>query len=102
VTLVEDNDMVETLATDGTDQAFRVQILPGRMRRTYDLLDAHARYTPLECLAINAIPIANQEARSLVEGESFNNLLRGPLRCWMGRDVEENNMSSILAKHNAR
>ncbi len=45
MTLVEDNDMIETLATDGTDQAFRVRILPGQTRRTYDLLDAHARYT---------------------------------------------------------
>ena len=33
VPLVEDQDMVEALSTDGADQPFTIRILPGRVRR---------------------------------------------------------------------
>jgi hypothetical protein len=40
--LAEDDDVVETLAADRADQALDEGVLPGRVRRAQDLLDAHA------------------------------------------------------------
>jgi hypothetical protein len=45
-TVVPDNHMVETLAPEGTDQAFGERILPGRVGRGDDFLDAEGTCGP--------------------------------------------------------
>jgi len=53
----------------------------------------------LEELTVDRVTIAKQEALSLIEWERFNDLLRGPLRGRMSGDVEVNDMSSIMTRH---
>ena len=62
--LVEDHDVVETFATDRTDHALDVRVLPGRSRRRDHFRDVH-RFDPVaEIRAIRRIAIAHQIARS--------------------------------------
>mgnify|MGYP001316271412 CR=1 FL=1 len=94
--------VVETLAPDRTDQAFAIRILPGGARCDHDFLDAHVGDPFMEALAADSVTITNQESRHFVEWKSFDDLLRGPLRRRMSGDVEVNNMSSIMTKHDER
>ena len=41
VTLIEDDDVIETFAADRADDALDIGVLPGRSRRSDDLLDCH-------------------------------------------------------------
>jgi len=52
VTLVEDDDVIETFAADRADDAFDVGILPWRSRCGDDLLDRHRLNTIAEDLPI--------------------------------------------------
>ena len=52
VTLVEDDDVIETFAADRVDDALDVGILPWRSRCSDDLLDRHRLNTIAEDLSI--------------------------------------------------
>lgn len=51
--IIQDDDMVETLTTDRTDEAFAIRILPGRARCDEHLLDAHDCDARTECAAVD-------------------------------------------------
>lgn len=51
VRLVEDDDVIEALASNRADHTFDVRILPGTRRRGDNLGDAYAGQTPLERVA---------------------------------------------------
>jgi hypothetical protein len=42
VPLVEDDDVIQTLASDGADEALRKGVLPWAVRRRQDFTDPHA------------------------------------------------------------
>ena len=42
VLLAEDDDVIQTLAPDGADEALREGVLPWAVRRHHDLTDPHA------------------------------------------------------------
>ena len=48
VALAEDNDMVEHLTPERTDEPLRVSVLPGRPGRALELADAEMIHTPIE------------------------------------------------------
>jgi hypothetical protein len=56
--LAEHDDAVQTFSADGSDQAFHIRILPGRLRRDYDLFDAHVSDAlpdaSMTCWAVNS------------------------------------------------
>jgi hypothetical protein len=52
VTLIEDDDVIETFATDRTDDALDIGVLSRRSRRGDDLLDGHRLDTIAKGLAI--------------------------------------------------
>ena len=52
VMLIEDDDVIETFAADGADDAFDIGVLPRRSRRGDDLLDSHRLNTIAEGLTI--------------------------------------------------
>lgn len=76
--LVEYDDMVDTLSTDRTDQAFHIRVLPGRAIGDDDLLDAHVLDAIAKVLAVNCVSVTNQKARRFVEREGFHGLLGCP------------------------
>jgi hypothetical protein len=44
VPFAEDDDVIQTLAPDGADEALREGVLPGAVRRRQDFTNAHVRY----------------------------------------------------------
>ena len=99
MSFVEDDDMIEVLAADGSDKAFAVRILPGRPWRTHDFFDVHVVDAISKDRTVDGITITNQKSRHLIEWERFNDLLRGPLRRRMSGDVEVDEVTSIMTEH---
>ena len=57
--LVKDNDVVQALSTERSDNPFAVRILPRTPRCGDDFFDIEAAHTPTELLAVDAVAIAN-------------------------------------------
>ena len=76
--LVEDHDVIQTLATDRTDHALDASVLPRRAWGRDDFRDPHRSDSPAEVLAIRGVTVAQQIARSSVPRECFGYLARGP------------------------
>ena len=85
---VENDDVVQALSTNRSDQTLDVWILSGRSPSGDNLLDAHVGYTVLELASVDAISITNQESRRCVIGKRLDNLLGRPLSRWMDVDAE--------------
>ena len=63
VSLVEDDDVVEEFASDGTDHELGEGILPGRARRGENLGDADALRPSSKFASGEAVVVAEEEAR---------------------------------------
>ena len=63
VALIKNNHVVEELAADGTDHALGKGILPRRARCGENLGDAHVLDPFSKLGAVDAVPIAEEEAR---------------------------------------
>ncbi len=68
---VEDDHVVKALPPDGADDPLDVRILPGRARRSENLLDSQSMNGSVEVISAYAIPIANQKTRGSVPGVGF-------------------------------
>lgn len=82
VPFVENDDMIEALSTDGTDQPLNEWILPRRPIGDDDFLDAHMLDPPAEESAVDGVAIADQESRSMILGKTPRRLVEpstGPL-----------------------
>jgi hypothetical protein len=69
VSLAEHDDMVEALASDRTDQAFRVSILTRRSRCRRPITDTHAFEAPVDDVTIDSVPVSDQVAWSVSPGK---------------------------------
>src|SRR5215831_8051622 len=98
-TLVPDDDVIQTLAANGSDQPLHKWILPGRSRcRNYGLC-AHALDRCTNFSPENRISIADQTARRFIPGKSFSKLLHGPLLRRVFRYVPVQYASTIVRQH---
>ena len=95
----EDDNVVEALAANGTDQPFHERILPGRVRGRQDFLDAQALQLVPELASVTGIVVANEEAQSGIPGEGLDNLLVGPFRGGMAGDVEMDNAAAVMTEN---
>jgi hypothetical protein len=86
--LVEDNDMIETLAPKSSNQPFDISSLPGRAGSRKNFLDSHGLHLLDEIAPEDAVAIAQQIARCCVPRERFPQLLHSPLCCRMSRNAE--------------
>ena len=95
----EDDHVVQTLSADRTNQPLDIRILPGTSRSDSDLLDVHRCCTIPKRLAVDPVPVAQQEPGSRFPREGFADLLCRPLRRGMGGNVEMQNPASIVGQH---
>src|SRR5215831_19095238 len=86
--VIEDDHMIQTLATNASDHPLHVAILPRTPWRYADLLDAHGFDSRPERFAVDSVPISNHKTRSAVFGKCFDDLLCSPNRCRMLGDME--------------
>jgi hypothetical protein len=76
----EDQDMIQTVATEGPDQALSIRVLPGRPRCDRAVANPHRPNSIRECLPKGAIIVAHQIGRCRAPRECLHDLLRQPLR----------------------
>lgn len=74
----KNDDMIQALSPNGTNDAFGVRVLPRRTTSGKNLLNAKSLSSLRELLSVNHIAIVEQVLRLLVHATSLNQLLRGP------------------------
>ena len=92
MSLVEDQHMVETLGSRRLYPPLRNRVRSGGPERRSQLLDAETPQAVIECHAIAAITLVNQEPRwPSIPGAALHHLLGRPLRRqkWRHRNVQD-------------
>jgi hypothetical protein len=79
VPVAEHNDMVKAIPPDRTDEPLRTSVLPWRPRRNRPIPYAHCSKTPDQCIAIDAISIANDISWRLLPAVCLGELTGNPL-----------------------
>ena len=94
VSLVQNDQVVETLAMDRSNQPFNIRAFQRRAIRDHYLLDTHVLDSLLEEATVYAVAV---EPRGGVIGKRFDDLLSRPLGRRMRRDVELDDQRSIAS-----
>lgn len=98
---VKDDDVVQALPANGSDDSFDISTLPWRARRGQDLVDTHGRDLMDEILSKDPIAIAQQIAGRGIPGESLSELLDSPFRYGMrGHGKVENSAPVVCQRQN--
>src|ERR1700675_639986 len=95
--LAQDNEMVNTLAPDRSDQPFGKAILPRRGWCSRLVPDAHGAQSACDNGAVDPIPIANEVLRGIIPRKCLRYLTRNPfcrrVCCdvdpWRGQDGQD-------------
>src|SRR5260370_18358567 len=90
--------MVQAFPPNGTNDSFNISPLPWRAGRPKNFFDVHDFDLLAEFESVNTIPIAQQIFRRGIERKSLHDLLSGPFRCRMSRDVEMHNASTVMTE----
>jgi hypothetical protein len=78
VSLIEHDDVIQTVPAYVTDNAFDKWILPRRARRRKHLLDTQALDPSLNSVTIVATAVTQQIARRAIKWKRFHDLLGRP------------------------
>jgi hypothetical protein len=97
--LVQHNDVIEALASEGANHALNERILPGTTRRRQHFFDAHLLHGTPRVRSVNRITIPDDEARRGVPRPRFAELLAGSRRRRVRRDIHVDNAASIVRQH---
>src|ERR1700730_4309926 len=97
---VQNDEMIEAIVAQGSDQPLHEPVLPWTARCTKALFDPHALAPPLKCAAVDRIAITKEVLRRAVPGEGFDDLLARPLSRRILGNVEVQNFPSRMCKHN--
>src|ERR1700741_514829 len=93
--LAEDNDVVQTLAPDRSDQPFGKAILPRRGWCGRLVPDAHGAHAARDDAAIDPVAIADQVARGLIPRKWLHYLTCNPFRRRICCDVDPGEVSAV-------
>ena len=69
VTFAQYDEVIETLSPDGTNHSLGIRILPWRVRCGRNVLNLERRNLAPECLAIDRIPITDEETGGTIINE---------------------------------
>src|ERR1700674_1987386 len=93
--LAQNNDVVQTLAPDRSDQTFDKAVLPRRGRCNWLISDTHGTQSARDDSAVDSIPISDQIARSALPRKRRGHLSCNPLRRRVGFDADPDEICSI-------
>jgi hypothetical protein len=79
---IDDDNVVQALASNAADHTFDVAILPRTPRRSPNFLNAHSFNSCREGITIDSISIPNQISRRTVLRKRLNDLLCSPDSGW--------------------
>src|SRR2546425_12670999 len=97
--LAQDQNAVQTLASDGADEPFREGALPRALRSREDVTDPHALHALLKYVAVDAVALAKEIPQCAVIGESRHDLLGGPVGGGALGHVEVDDASPMVNQH---
>src|SRR5215831_16683151 len=80
--------MIDTLASDRSDQSFGETVLPRRSWRDRFVADAHGSQSASDGRAVDLIAITDQVARGIIPRECLRDLARNPFCRRMSCDVD--------------
>ena len=99
VVLVQDNQVVQTLPTNGADQSLDIRILPWRLGCGENFSQPHGLGSSTEVGAVDAISVMEQILRLIpVSWERFAKLLHGPLSGRMVGDIKMKDAPAIMTE----
>ena len=93
--LAQDDEVIHSLAPDGSDQPFGKAILPRRGLCSGLVPDAHGAQSACENGALDSIPIPDEITRGIIPRKCLCYLLRNPFRRRICRDVDEDEISAV-------
>jgi len=93
--LAQNDDVIQTLTPDRSDQPFSKAILPRRGWCNRFVPNAHRPQSACYDRTVDAIPVADHVVRGFIPGECFCDLTRNPFRGRMCRDVDPDEASAI-------
>ena len=96
----DNDDMIQALASDRTDQALGERVLPGAVRRREDFLYAHALHPVPKVLAVDPVTVAQEIGGRGVIRERFYHLLGGPVSGGMLGHVEVDDAAAMVGEQN--
>src|SRR3989442_8107100 len=99
VAFAEDENVIETLASDRADEPFHEKILPGAVRRRNDFLDLHALHSVPKLVAVDVVTIAEETGRRGVVREGVHDLLGGPVGGGVLGHVEVDNPPAMVSEY---
>src|SRR3982074_2594429 len=99
--LAQDNDVVQTLAPDRSDQPFGKAVLPRRGRCNWLISDAHGTQSARDDSAVDSIPISDQIARSAIPRKRRGDLTCNPLRRRVGCDADPDEISAMTKPYSS-
>jgi len=97
--VVENDAMIKAFATDRSNDSLDIRRLPRRTVCDQHFLDAHVLDTLAERVAVDRIPITDQEPRRLVLGKRFDDLLGCPLSRRMRSDVKVDDHTATMTEY---
>src|SRR5215813_7231963 len=95
----EHNHVIQALAPDRANEPFHEWILPRTLCRRDDFLNSHPAHSLTKLLAVNLVPISEQEARRCLFGKCFLDLLCRPSSRWMFGDIEMQHTPAVMSDH---
>src|SRR3979490_804158 len=95
--LAQDDEMVNTLAPDRSDQPVGNDTLPGRGRGGRLVPNAHGTQSARDDAAIDPVAIADEVARGLIPRKCLRYLTCNPFRGRICSDVDPDEVSAVLA-----
>jgi hypothetical protein len=104
VCFAKDNCVIQALQADGTDDPFRISVLPWRAVSSRMVANTKAIQAAVEDSAITGVMIANQMMWGFVPGEGFGQLLSNPFRGWVECGVCPNQLPAYprTPRHSSR
>ena len=96
---IENDNVIQALSPDATNDSLDIRILPGRARGRRHFFDTETFHSTAKSNSVDAVPVTYQVAWSRVEGESFHDLLSSPFRSRMVRRVEVNDLSPFMTQN---
>jgi len=95
VCLAQDYDMIRRIRAGSIRSTFSKAILPRCAWCDGLVTNAHGAQPPRDHIAVDAVPIANQVARSIIPGERRRYLARNPFCRRMCCDVDPDQLSTL-------
>ena len=96
MSFVQDEHVVQALATDAPDESLDVGVLPRTSRGDEHFFDAHVSHPPPTGGAIDAVSIAQEIPRGLAPGKGLDDLLGRPWRSGVFCDVKTHDAAPFM------